>query len=163
MEESDKTAIERRFKVMGGHLVHDVCDYVAVMCQERILGSDLEIHVGCDSQNFRRHTIYVTTVVFRYPRNGAHVIFRKERVPKIDDMWTKLWGETERSVALANLILEENEIRVDQIDLDFNSDSSYPSHKLISASRGYITSLGYASTVKPDLQMAAWAADVLCH
>jgi predicted RNase H-related nuclease YkuK (DUF458 family) len=59
----------------------------------------LEVHVGCDSQNYKRHTVYATTVVFDIPGNGAHVIYRKEKVPKINDLWTKLWGETERSVA----------------------------------------------------------------
>ena len=149
----------RKFTVMGGRLKHDVCDYITAMTSE----SEVEVHVGCDSQNHKRHTVYVTTVVFRFPNNGAHVIYRRERVPKILDMWTKLWGETERSVALANLILEECNLRVNQIDLDFNSDSQYASHKLVSASSGYITSLGFKSKVKPDLLMAAWAANVLCQ
>ena len=83
-------------------MTHDVCEYIAAMTQE----SEIEVHVGCDSQNHKRHTVYVTTVVFRFPNNGAHVIYRRERLPKILDMWTKLWGETERSVALANLILK---------------------------------------------------------
>lgn len=150
---------QRKFTVMGGRLKHDVCDYITAMTQE----SEVEVHVGCDSQNHKRHTVYVTTVVFRFPNNGAHVIYRRERVPKILDMWTKLWGETERSVDLANLILEECNLRVHQIDLDFNSDSQYASHKLVSASSGYITSLGFNSKVKPDLLMAAWAANVLCQ
>lgn len=154
MEES-----HRNFTVMGGRLNHDVCDYITAMTSE----SDVQVHVGCDSQNHKRHTVYVTTVVFRFPNNGAHVIYRRERLPKITDMWTKLWGETERSVALANLILEECGLRVHQIDLDFNSDSKYASHKLVSASSGYITSLGFESKVKPDLLMAAWAANVLCQ
>ena len=149
----------RKFTVMGGRLKHDVCDYITAMTSE----SEVEDHVGCDSQNHKRHTVYVTTVVFRFPNNGAHVIYRRERVPKILDMWTKLWGETERSVELANLILEECNLRVNQIDLDFNSDSQYASHKLVSASSGYITSLGFKSKVKPDLLMAAWAANVLCQ
>ena len=149
----------RKFTVMGGRLKHDVCDYITAMTSE----SQVEVHVGCDSQNHKRHTVYVTTVVFRFPNNGAHVIYRRERVPKILDMWTKLWGETERSVELANLILEECNLRVNQIDLDFNSDSQYASHKLVSASSGYITSLGFKSKVKPDLLMAAWAANVLCQ
>ena len=144
---------------MGGQLKHDVCDYITAMTSE----SEVEVHVGCDSQNHKRHTVYVTTVVFRFPNNGAHVIYRRERVPKILDMWTKLWGETERSVELANLILEECNLRVNQIDLDFNSDSQYASHKLVSASSGYITSLGFKSEVKPDLLTAAWAANVLCQ
>ena len=154
MEES-----QRKFTVMGGRLKHDVCDYITAMTSE----SEVEVHVGCDSQNHKRHTVYVTTVVFRFPNNGAHVIYRRERLPKILDMWTKLWGETERSVELANLILEECNLRVNQIDLDFNSDSQYASHKLVSASSGYITSLGFKSKVKPDLLMAAWAANVLCQ
>ena len=149
----------RKFTVMGGRLKQDVCDYITAMTSE----SEVEVHVGCDSQNHKRHTVYVTTVVFRFPNNGAHVIYRRERVPKILDMWTKLWGETERSVELANLILEECNLRVNQIDLDFNSDSQYASHKLVSASSGYITSLGFKSKVKPDLLMAAWAANVLCQ
>ena len=149
----------RKFTVMGGRLKHDVCDYITAMTSQ----SEVEVHVGCDSQNHKRHTVYVTTVVFRFSNNGAHVIYRRERVPKILDMWTKLWGETERSVELANLILEECNLRVNQIDLDFNSDSQYASHKLVSASSGYITSLGFKSKVKPDLLMAAWAANVLCQ
>ena len=58
---------DRQFKVMGGHVDHDVCDYIATMCSEQ----NLDIHVGCDSQNYKRYTVYVTTVVFRYPDNGA--------------------------------------------------------------------------------------------
>lgn len=151
--------VERQFKVMGGHVNHDVCEYIASMCSTQ----SLPIHVGCDSQNYKRYTVYVTTVVFRFPGNGAHVIYRKERVPKIHDLWTKLWGETERSVALANLILAECNVRVNQIDLDFNADPQYPSQKLINASAGYIASLGFQAKAKPDLLMAAWAANVLCH
>ena len=154
MEES-----HRKFTVMGGRLKHDVCDYITAMTGE----SDVQVHVGCDSQNHKRHTVYVTTVVFRFPNNGAHVIYRRERLPKITDMWTKLWGETERSVALAHLLREETGVKVEQIDLDFNTDPSYPSNKLLSASAGYIQSLGFQSGAKPDLLMAAWAADALCH
>ena len=153
------TTNDRIFKVMGGPVEHDVCSYVSSMLHDRTL----EVHVGCDSQNYKRHTVYATTVVFRFPGNGAHVIYRKEKLPKITDLWTKLWGETERSVALARLILEECNIRVKQIDLDYNSDPTYPSHKLIAASSGYITSLGFEAKAKPNLLMAAWAANALCQ
>ena len=145
---------------MGGRRAFDVCDYVREMMSSGALCS---LHVGCDSQNYRCHTVYVTTVVFRYPQAGAHVIYRKEKVPRISDMWTKLWGETERSVALAHMLREEAEVEVEQIDLDFNTDPAYPSNKLLSASAGYIQSLGFQSGAKPDLLMAAWAADALCH
>lgn len=151
---------DRRFKVMGGRRSFDVCDHVREMQAE---GHTFEVHIGCDSQNHRNLTVYVTTVVFRFPASGAHVIYRKEKVPKILDMWTKLWGETERSVALANLLREETGVHVEQIDLDFNTDPNYPSNKVLSASAGYIQSLGFQSGAKPGLLMAAWAADALCQ
>jgi predicted RNase H-related nuclease YkuK (DUF458 family) len=145
---------------MGGRRGFDVCDYVAEVMGA---GDKAILYVGCDSQNYRSYTVYVTTVVFRYPGSGAHVIYRKEKVPRIEDMWTKLWGETERSVALAHLLREEAGVHVEQIDLDFNQDPAHPSNKLLSASAGYIQSLGFQSGAKPDLLMAAWAADALCH
>lgn len=151
---------DRSFRIMGGRKTFDVCDYVSQMGSS---GSSFVLYVGCDSQNHRNHTVYVTTVVFRFPRSGAHVIYRKEKVPKISDLWTKLWGETERSVALAHLIREETGVEVEQIDLDFNTDPAHPSNKLLSASAGYIQSLGFQSAAKPNLLMAAWAADALCQ
>jgi len=124
---------------------------------------EVEVHIGCDSQNFQNHTVYVTAIVFRYPRQGGHVIYRKEKVKKIDDLWTKLWGEIERSVFLANELNSLCQLRVAQIDLDYNSDPSYPSNKLLSAATGYAQSLGFSAKAKPELLMAAWAANVLCH
>jgi len=145
---------------MGGRRSFDVCDYVREMQSSE---AQFVLYVGCDSQNHRNHTVYVTTVVFRFPRSGAHVIYRKEKVPKIADLWMKLWGETERSVALANLLREEAGVEVAQIDLDFNTDPAHPSNKVLSASAGYIQSLGFQSGAKPGLLMAAWAADALCQ
>ena len=124
---------------------------------------EVEIHIGCDSQNFRKHTIYVTTVVFRYPTNGAHVIYMKEKVPKVMDLWTKLWGECERSAELALELRNESAIEVKQIDLDYNTDPAFPSNKLLSAASGYLTSLGFNPQAKPGLLMAVWAANSLCH
>jgi len=124
---------------------------------------EVQIHIGCDSQNYRAHTVYVTTVVFRYPSNGAHVIYLKERVPKINDLWTKLWGELERSAELGLRIREEYGIDVEQIDLDYNADPTFPSNKLLSAASGYLSSLGFNAKAKPHLLMAVWAANSLCH
>jgi predicted RNase H-related nuclease YkuK (DUF458 family) len=148
------------FQIMGTHKRVFLFNYI-----DTLLSADpsSELHIGCDSQNFRQHTVYVTAVVLRFPGNGAHVLYQKERVPIIRDLWTKLWGETERSVNLAESIKEKVGIRAHQIDLDYNTDPAYPSNKLLNASTGYITSLGYESKAKPNLLMAVWAANYLCH
>lgn len=155
MEEAART-----FQIMGGKRRVDFARYIR---EYTSIHPQCEIHVGCDSQNFKRNTTYVTTIVFRFPGNGAHVIYRKEKRDRIGDLWTKLWGETERSVDLANAIREECSLEVRQIDLDFNTDPNFPSNKLLSASAGYISSMGFQSKAKPNLLMAVWAANVLCQ
>lgn len=137
-------------------------DLVSYTLNMLALHPECEVHVGCDSQNFRHHTVYVTAVVFRFPHNGAHVIYKKEKVPRIEDMWTKLWGETERSVQAAAL-LNDHKANVSQIDLDFNSDTAHASHKILGASQGYVTSFGFVPKAKPNLLMAVWMANALCQ
>jgi len=121
----------------------------------------IKIHIGCDSQNISRHTNYATTVLFHIGNTGCHFLHHKERLPKIKDMWTKLWGETTRSVAVA-IYLKDKGIIVDSIDLDFNSDQSHESNKLVSASVGYVESMGFIANVKPSILPAISAADMLC-
>lgn len=121
------------------------------------------IHVGCDSQNYADVSVYATTIVLRYPKKGAHVLYRKEKLKRINDMWSRLWNEIERSVELAQFIEDVCELPVHQVDLDFNEDPSFPSHKILNAASGYVTSLGFMAKAKPNLLMATWAANVLCH
>jgi len=105
----------------------------------------------------------VTAVVFRFPGDGAHVLYTKERIPIIRDMWTKLWGEVERSIILAEYFEGELGLSVSQIDLDYNSDDAFASYKVLSAASGYVQSMGYVAKAKPELLMAVWAANVLCQ
>jgi hypothetical protein len=67
---------------------------------------DIEVLVGSDSQNRCGHTIYTTTVVLRYRKNGAHVLYRREKRERIRDLWTRLWGEVERSLDVAHHLME---------------------------------------------------------
>ncbi len=156
-----KTSLQKvPFKVMHSGEIINLLEHISSIkahCPE------VEIHIGCDSQNYRIHTVYVTTVVFRYPNNGAHVVYLKEKVPKINDLWSKLWGELERSANLALVLRDNHHIEVKQIDLDYNTDPSFPSHKLLNAASGYLSSLGFISKAKPNLLMAVWAANSLCH
>jgi predicted RNase H-related nuclease YkuK (DUF458 family) len=125
--------------------------------------TDVEVMVGCDSHNHQLYTVYTTTVVLRYYRNGARVIYRREKAPKVTDLWTRLWGEVERSLAVAQLLRETGRIPVKRIDMDLNSDNRFASNKLHTAAVGYIRSHGYEPHTKPDLLIASWAANILCN
>ncbi len=124
---------------------------------------EVEVYIGCDSQNHGKTTVYVSTVLFRYKNNGAHVIYLKEKVERIYDMWARLWAELERSVKLALFLQNTCGINIKQIDMDYNQDPDYPSSKLYKAASGYAESMGFDARAKPELLMATWAANVLCH
>lgn len=124
---------------------------------------DVEVLVGTDSHNRSNHTVYATAIVLRFKKNGAQVIYRREKAPKVNDLWTRLWGEVERSLAVATMLRDPGNIAVRRIDMDLNSDERYGSHKLHSAAMGYIRSHGYEPHTKPDMLIATWAANILCN
>ena len=123
---------------------------------------DLQIFVGSDSQNRSGSTTFATTVVFRYANNGAHVLYQKEKANRVNDLWTRLWSELERSIAVAEY-LKESGVQVHRIDMDYNSDPMFASNKVWSVAVGYLKSMGYRSSSKPDLLIASWAANVICN
>ncbi len=123
---------------------------------------DVEVLVGSDSQNRCGHTIYTTTVVLRYRLNGAHVLYHREKHERIRDLWTRLWGEVERSLVVARTLMDAG-VNVSRIDMDLNSDPRFGSHKLHTTAVGYVRAQGYEARTKPDLLIATWAANVLCQ
>lgn len=145
------------FRKLTGPPEFDLGDYVINYIAE--LGDQpVKIYLGCDSQNHAQNTVYATTVVFHIADSGCHIIYKKDQVPVILDMWTRLWGEAERSVEAA-LYLREKGIEIDTIDLDYNDNPNRKSNKLVSAAVGYVESLGFKARIKPELLPAAYAAD----
>ncbi|MBL7940957.1 MAG: hypothetical protein JNL43_16485 [Flavobacteriales bacterium] len=140
-----------------------VVDVLAFIRQVLSTSNDVEVLVGSDSHNRSNHTVYSTAVVLRYHRNGAQVLYRRERAVKITDMWTRLWGEVERSLAVASALRGAGGIPIRHIDMDLNSDVRFGSYKLHTAAVGYIRSHGYEPHTKPGTLIASWAANVLCN
>ena len=122
----------------------------------------ITIHVGTDSQCVAKKTQYATVIAYRLGNRGVHYIVRKIGVPKIKDLWTRLWKETEMSINIAEKMKNALGIEV-QIDMDYNEDESFKSNRLVNASRGWANSLGYQVNMKPNIQVATRAADHHCR
>ncbi len=152
--------MERNFKKMGNHRDVELGPYTKEMLKKH---PNVKIFIGSDSQNYPHKTLYATTVVFRFENNGAHVIYHKESTPKVNDMWTRLWGELQRSIDVAGYLKFEWDVPIEQIDLDLNSDPEFKSNKVFQAAVGYAQSMGYKAKTKPDLLLATWAANVLVN
>ena len=122
--------------------------------------NSIRIYVGCDSHVKGEHTTYVSTVVIHVGNSGCHVLYKKEKVDPIRDLFRKLWGEVERSVEVT-LYLRENGINIHTIDLDLNHQEEHASNKVVSAAMGYVKSLDIKVRIKPDILPAIAAADNL--
>ena len=146
-----------KFKKLTGPPEFELAPYVKSILKLHE-GFDVQIYLGCDSQNKAIDTVYATTIVFHIASSGCHVIYKKEHVPRIKDMWTRLWKETENSCEVA-IYLREHGIEVSTIDMDYNTDPTKKSNKLVKAAVGYVESLGFKARCKPDLLPGAYAAD----
>ncbi|MCE2788877.1 MAG: hypothetical protein LW630_03065 [Saprospiraceae bacterium] len=118
----------------------------------------VQIHVGTDSQNYPSYTKYASVIAYRKGNSGVSFIFSIKTVPKVNDMWTRLWKEAEMSIQLAELLTKHIHFEV-QIDMDFNEDQFSKSNVLIGSTKGWANSLGYNVNVKPHIQVATKAAD----
>ena len=151
--------MNRVFRKVEGEAVFDIVKHTLDILNECPY---IEIHIGTDSQNHRRNTVYVTAIAYRYGNRGVHYIYNKQKIKKIRDKWTRLWNECEYSIEVANWLTSKINVKV-EIDLDYNSEEKHFSSKLVSPAVGLVTSLGYKANIKPDNQIATRAADYHCR
>ena len=149
------------FKRLGDHVpVLDLAQYAKDQVN---LDKDLRIYVGSDSQNKADHTNLATVVVFHSGnRNGAHVIYRSLKIPRIRDSFSRLWLEVTSSTEIA-VFLRDQGLSIDSIDLDLNEDPKWKSNNVLRSALGYVESLGFEPRWKPFEPYAVRVADTLCR
>lgn len=124
----------------------------------------IKYRVGCDSLNVRDKTIYITVLVGVYPdKRGAFIVYLKDKLPKINDVYKRLWFEVEKAISFASLLRSQYDIDIEAVDLDLNSDPQFISNKLLNSALGYATSCGFPANFKPQNVAAIYAADHLVH
>lgn len=134
------------------HIIEQLNDY-----------PDVKIYIATDSQNYGAKSVYAIAVVFRYGQRGAHYVYRKERIPRIRDTFSRLWKEAEYTVETALLIQAEVSVKIEALEFDYNNKKLTKSTNLIPAITGWVKSLGFNPLVKPDEMIAAKAADHVCR
>jgi len=147
------------FKTLEGKKVLPVSHTIKTIKENPFV----QVYIGTDSQVKGRFISYATVIAFRFPNNGVHYIYKKTLIPRINDIWTRLWKETELSMEIADLLSKNIPSLKITIDMDFNPEESAPSHKLISASKGWAKSSGYRVNIKFEDQIATRAADYQCR
>lgn len=157
------------FKKFGGEYVEDLGKYLRDYLKNN---KNVKIYVGCDSEQYKKYTRYATVVVMYHKNNGAHFIFKDERVERVKDMYTKLFNEVEKVFAVGEYLeveLEGHYPRLEplkklvDLDIDLNPDPKWKSNMVHAAGLGYLTAAGYRTRCKPFAWAASCAADLCCR
>jgi predicted RNase H-related nuclease YkuK (DUF458 family) len=148
---------ELKFHFSNGKMVDDLKNYVKEYLKKY---PNVELFIGTDSQKRRRRKVsYVTTICFRHPGDGVHILHYRKVESYKKDLFSKLWKEVELSIETASMIKDV----VDNltIDLDLNSLKKYESNVAHDAAKGYVIAMGYGVRTKPTGWAASHAADHL--
>ena len=146
------------FKTLRARKSIDLVDYVRSYLNEN---PEVEIFIGCDSQNHLDTTVYATVVALYFPRNGAHVLFCKEVTPIERTRQVRLMNEVWKSVEVAEKLRLANLPRAKYIDVDLNPDKRYKSNEVLRSAVGLVEGMGYTVRYKSLGALVTHAADAL--
>jgi len=148
----------RKFKTLANKTPIELISYINEYKQTH---PNLEMLIGCDSQNRKKETFYAIVIGLYTPKKGAHVLYTKFEVPREKDNVTRLINEVWFSVEVAEQIRTELDIRAKFIDIDLNPDPKYKSNTALASAVGIVTGMGYTVRHKGHSPMMTYAADNL--
>lgn len=162
------------FKRFGGFEIEDLGGYVREYLTKH--KDVVNVYVGTDSDQYRKHTQFATVVLLYHEGKGAHYIFRKfastddnGRKTKIKDIFSRMFAEANYSYEIAEYLEKELEGYVTRkgenklciIDVDINPLPRWKSNVAYSAVTGFLKGFNYDFRTKPNAWAASGAADLV--
>lgn len=134
----------------------------------KVYGEPIEITIGTDSQNRSEYTKIVSVISIICKGHGGIFFHQVECLDVISSVKTKLETETNRSLEIAQALLEmleEGEYKVlyENCPLSIHIDAGNAPHgktkDLIQSLVGWVHAMGYECEVKPNAWTASSIAD----
>jgi len=147
-----------QFKTLRNRKDIDLVEYVRNYINEN---PEVEILIGCDSQNHIDTTVYATVVALYKPQAGAHVLFCKEITPTEKVRQVRLMNEVWKSIEVAELLKNSGLPKAKYIDIDLNPDKRFKSNDVLRAAVGLVEGMGYSVRYKSLGALVTTAADAL--
>lgn len=148
--------MEKYFRTEQGELVN-IVEHTLEQIEKH---PNLRIYIGTDSQSFSESTIYVTAIVFRYGKRGAHYVYYKEKVPREKIDFTRLYNEGLRTIEAHNLLTEEIPVSIEALEFDYADAKKTVSSQLVQIFKNW----GNLNAVfKSGEMIATRAADHICR
>jgi predicted RNase H-related nuclease YkuK (DUF458 family) len=147
-----------KFKILYGQEEYDLITYVR---EYLVANEDVEILIGCDSQNYSDKTTYAIVIALYRKGRGAHVLYRRWKTNRESVSSVRLLNEVWYAVETAELIKDAGLPKVKWIDIDLNPDPKYKSNEVFRQAVGLVEGMGYAVRYKTLGPIATYAADHL--
>jgi predicted RNase H-related nuclease YkuK (DUF458 family) len=135
----------------------DILEYVTDYVIEN---DNIEILIGCDSQNYNTKTTYAIVVALYNKGKGAHVLYRRWNGNKEYSRSIRLLNEVWFSIEVAELLRNAGH-DIKFIDVDLNPDPKFKSNEVFRQAVGLVEGMGYAVRYKTLGPMITYAADNL--
>ena len=150
-------------EVSMNQIANLILDYLDVHKHEKN-----HIVIGTDSQNFSDTKVVVVIAIYTEGKGGKF-FYEISRIKRITNVSQKLHMETGMSLDYADKLIEQLDIAGIERDLDYEKNCTIgihvdagnngPSGTVIPEITGWIKSMGYDVTVKPDSFVASSIAD----
>ena len=150
--------MDRIFKTLVSNQKVELVQYIEEYVSQH---PEIEILVGCDSQNRKRETIYAIVIGLYKPGKGAHVLYSRFTTTRERENTNRLLNEVWFSVEVAEKIKSELNIIATWIDIDLNPDPKYRSNSALASAVGVVTGMGYKVRHKGNSPVMTYAADHL--
>ena len=122
---------------------------------------NVEILIGCDSQNFSDKTIYAIVVALYDTGKGAHVLYSRWKTGVEPTRNIRLLNEVWYAVEAAETLKAAGLPKVKWIDIDINPDPKFKSNEVLRQAVGLVEGMGYKVRYKTLGPIATYAADHL--
>jgi len=122
---------------------------------------NVEILIGCDSQNFSDKTIYAIVIALYDTGKGAHVLYNRWKTQREPTRNVRLLNEVWYAVEAAETLKAAGLPKVKWIDIDINPDPKYKSNEVLRQAVGLVEGMGYKVRYKTLGPIATYAADHL--
>jgi predicted RNase H-related nuclease YkuK (DUF458 family) len=150
--------MEKVYKTLISNEAIEVIDYIQAYLNAH---QDVEILIGCDSQNRKKETLYAIVIGLYRPGKGAHVLYSKFNTIRERDNTNRLLNEVWYSVEIAEEIRKTTNVKATWIDIDLNPDPKYKSNAALTSAVGIVTGMGYSVRHKGNSPIMTYAADNL--
>lgn len=150
--------MDKQFKTLETNIRVDLIPYCKKYIQER---DNIQILIGCDSQNRKKNTIYAVVIALYTPGKGGHVIYNKNSILREKNNGVRLINEVWFATEIAEYMYANGLPRATYIDIDLNPDPKFDSNKQLAQAVGIVKGMGYNVRHKGDSPVMTYAADRL--